>query len=343
MSLFSSVKINNLKVPNRFFRSATYEALASRNGSVTQEIIDLYSSYKKVGLIMSSCTLIDPLGRHHPTMLSLVDHDAELSFTKLSDAVHGIGSAFGVQLAHSGATAKPIYLNGHQQETPKNMKRADIERVINNFGRAAKAARNAGADAVQVHAAGAFLVGSFLSKVTNNSRNDEFGSDTVEKRAELMKRIIMEIRNNVPSYYPVLVKINGASPLSFIEPHDIAKIAKIAENAGANAIEIAVNKSSAKNQNEKHEDIYYPVRLARKMIKVPIISTGGHLDIQEMQEKIDQKMCDMIGLSRPLIRQPNLIQLFYDGSIKKASCIQCDGCLSYTSLNERPLKCVSKK
>ncbi|OHT09808.1 NADPH dehydrogenase [Tritrichomonas foetus] len=338
MSLFSNIKINNLVVPNRFFRSATYEALATRNGSATDDLINLYRSYKKVGLIMSSCTLVDPRGRHHPTMLSLVDSDACKSFSRLSDAVHDEGSAFGVQLAHSGMFSKIQYLNGHQPETPKNMTKNDIERVIHNFGQAARAARDSGADCVQLHCAGPFLLGSFLSHVSNDCRNDEFGSDTVEKRSEFMRQAICEVRKNLPMNFPVLIKLNGCSQPSFINHEDILKICQIAENAGANAIEIAVDR----DPKTKLPD-YSVVSRVKTNAKVPIISTGCYTVLKEMEEAVKSGRCDMIGLSRPLIRQPGIVGMFYSGKAEKATCKNCNGCLAYTSGQENPLKCILDK
>lgn len=366
--LFTGIKINSLNVPNRFFRAPTFEALSNTNGACTNEIIDLYKQFKNVGFIMSSCTQVDDRGRHHPTMLSLAPRSVYLSngqfneehlktFSKLADEIHNQGQCFGVQLAHPGMISKKPLINGLDPETPDTMSVSDINRVIDNFSNAAHFAYSHGADAVEIHASSVFLVGSFLSSVTNH-RNDDFGG-SVEKRSEIMRRIIQQIRTKVPSTFPVLVKINGGSEKSFIPPEEQAIIAKIAENSGVDAIEIAVehkikNKStrdfssyfSSFNQEivkiaTKSKYDYSAVACARKVISIPIISTGGHLELKKMNSFVNGGLCNMIGLSRPLVRQPNLVDLFKNRLSHRSTCKQCNGCLDYTSVKENPIKCVN--
>lgn len=358
--LFTPIKINQLKIPNRFYRSATFEALSNNNGDCTSDIIKLYMKFKSVGLIMSSCTQVDDRGQHHPTMLSLsprsssqrnVDHYN--TFKKLADEIHKQGLCFGVQLAHPGLLSKSYLIQNMEPEGPNTMSISDIERVIDSFATSAYLAYNYGADAVQIHGASIFLVGSFLSKVTNK-RKDEFGG-SIEKRCELMRRIIRKIRSKVPSGFPVLLKINGGTEKAYISPEDQAIISQIAENAGIDAIEIAVEKkikevypshfsefgSEAAHFASRSNYDYSPLPIVKKAVSVPIISTGGHLDLRKMDAFVSSGLCDMIGLSRPLIRQPNLVDMFKNGTAQCSTCIQCDGCLGNTSVREKPLKCVN--
>lgn len=359
--LFTSIKINNLKIPNRFYRSATFEALSNTNGDCTNEIIKLYMKFKSVGLIMSSCTQVDNRGQHHPTMLSLApraclnggNDDHLKTFTKLANEIHKQGLCFGVQLAHPGLISKKYLINNRDPEGPNTMSLADIERVIDSFSNSAYLAYKYGADAVQIHGATIFLVGSFLSSVTNQ-RNDDFGGN-IEKRCELLRRIIHGIRSKVPSGFPLLLKINGGSEKAYISPEDQAVIAQIAEKSGIDAIEVAVDKKikdnypsqfSAFGQEAAHiasnsNYDYSVLPLVKKAVSVPIISTGGHLELKKMDVFVNSGLCDMIGLSRPLIRQPDLVDMFKNGKTQKSTCKQCDGCLGYTSVREKPLKCVN--
>ena len=317
---------------------------------------------------MSSCTQIDDRAKHHPTMLSLSPNSSILSpnnyntdhlrtFSNLADEIHKMGLCFGVQLTHSGLASKKYLINNQEPEGPDTMSSSDIDRVIDNFANSAYLAYKYGADAVQIHCAGNYLLGTFLSGVSNH-RNDEFGGN-IKKRCEIMKRVIERARSKVPTNFPLLIKINGQMETAFISPEEQVTIAKVAENAGIDAIEVAVSQPRNKNQKSDFSAFssfriktvktvltanydYKAVALVKKSVKVPIISTGGHLELKRMENFVDGGLCDMIGLSRPLIRTPDLVELFQSDGLKKSTCVNCNGCLTHTSMQEKPLKCVLK-
>ena len=365
--LFTSIKINGLTIPNRFFRSATFEALSNSQGDCTKEIIDLYKQYKSVGLIMSSCTQVDDRAKHHPTMLSLSPNTSILSpnnynnnhlqtFSNLADEIHKMGLCFGVQLTHSGLASKKYLINNQDPEGPDTMSTSDIDRVIDSFANSAYLAYKYGADAVQIHCAGNYLLGTFLSSVSNH-RTDAFGGN-INNRCEIMKRTIQKVRAKVPPSFPLLIKINGQSETAFISPEEQQAIAKVAENAGIDAVEVAV--SMPKKQSRKGDFSafssfgvrtvktvltakydYTAVALVKNAVSVPVISTGGHLEVKKMENFVSGGLCDMIGLSRPLIKTPNLVELFEFNETNKSTCVNCNGCLAHTSFREKPLECVN--
>lgn len=365
ISTFSPIKINSLTIPNRFVRSATFEALSNSQGSCTNQIIDLYKQYRNVGLVLSSCALTDDRGRHHPTMLSLsplsthnsdgnLSRDHLDSFSQLTNEMHKQGSCFGIQLVHSGLSAKKHLINNSNPEGPNTMSIADIERVINNFQKSAELAYQIGVDAIQIHSAHCYLLGSFLSSVSNK-RTDEFGG-SLDKRCELLRRIIRAIRSKIPSSFPLLVKLNGTTEQCFISNEELASISEIAADSGVDAIEFSVNryrphtsfeqskKFFTQNQSDAVRNLrfdYTVLAMAKKRLSIPIISTGGHLNLNSMNNFIGTGLSDMIGLSRPLIRQPNLIELFKNKKTEISTCKQCDACLMHTSVKEKPLKCVN--
>jgi 2,4-dienoyl-CoA reductase-like NADH-dependent reductase (Old Yellow Enzyme family) len=326
LSVFSKVRINGLVLKNRFVRSATFEALATNDGCVTPSLTKTYTTLAdgEVGLIISSCTLVDPHGRHHPTMLSMLSDDSQTSIGRLASNVHKHRCPFAVQLVHAGSLAKP-QLTGTPVETPNTMNHSDIDRVVANFVRAARMAFSIGVDAVQVHASGPYLLAQFLSPNLNH-RSDAFGG-TQAKRTEVVRRIISDIRRAVMKTQPLLVKINGT-----VAVDDLVQTAKICADAGADAIEVLDHQSGGSSR----------LRAIRRCVGVPLISSGGFRELEHMEEVVREGVCDLVSLSRPLIRQPDLVALFRQGKVKVAQCIGCSGCLAWTSMRENPLRCVAK-
>jgi 2,4-dienoyl-CoA reductase-like NADH-dependent reductase (Old Yellow Enzyme family) len=337
--LFTRQRLNGIWLKNRFVRSPTYEALSSATGSVTPSLTKCYTDLAdgEVSLLLSSCTLADPQGRHHPKMLSLLSSESQTSIGRLASEVHRHHSHFGVQIVHAGPFAKTAY-SGLPIETPNSMSRADIERVIRDFIFAAKSSYSLGADVVEVHSNGGYLLASFLSPKSNH-RTDEFGG-TQSKRTEILRQIISGIRTVVLPTVGLLVKFNGfQGEPSGLTVEEAVEVAKICEAAGVDGIEVFGG--VLPKGKEKGKDY---LRAIRKETNAVIIASGGFLTLEEMEEAVvGEKSCDLISLSRPLIRQPNLVKLFKEGKIRKAECIGCNGCMKWTSLGEKPLKCVAKK
>jgi len=116
--------------------SATYEAMADLRGCVTPALTKCHTDLAagEISLVISGCAHIDPRGYHHPTMLSLLNEDVQQSLGALAHAMHCLHTPLAVQLCHSGGMSKPALV-----ETAATMSLAGIERVVENFARAARA------------------------------------------------------------------------------------------------------------------------------------------------------------------------------------------------------------
>lgn len=331
--LFTKSRINGLVLANRFVRSATYEALANESGCSTPAVEKCYTDYAdgEVGLIISSCTQVDPHSKHHPTMLSVTSDDAVQSLGILAQRVHEHRAPLAIQLTHSGVASKES-LTHLKPEVPDTVSHHDIERIVANFVKGAKACVGVGIDAVQIHSAGRYLLGSFLMPEFNH-RTDEFGGNA-KNRAEIVRRVVEAVRKAVPTSYPVMIKLSASREMG-VKPEDVVETVKIIENAGIDAVELSLGAISG----EKDLDA---VKEVRKVSKVPLMVCGGYRDVKEMEKAVEDGLFDYVSLSRPLIRQPKLVKMFHEGITQMASCKQCNGCMQWTSVQEKPLKCVSK-
>jgi 2,4-dienoyl-CoA reductase-like NADH-dependent reductase (Old Yellow Enzyme family) len=216
--LFEHTSIGSMSLPNRFVRSATWEGLADKDGSVTGTLIEKMIELAKgeVGLIISSYAFVSPEGQSSPGQLAVYDDRFLSGLRDMAHAVHLAGGKMALQLVHGGCNSNPE-LSGLKAIGPSTLStcreasKEDIAVIISAFLRAAERAKQAGFDAVQIHAAHGFLLSQFLSPAFNK-RKDEYGGE-LENRARLVLEVVRSVRKTVGPEYPVShqVKLRGLS------------------------------------------------------------------------------------------------------------------------------------
>lgn len=135
----------------------------------------------------------------------------------LTDAVHAAGARASIQLGHCGNMAKAAVAGGRPiapsarfnlfgPTWPRAMDKGDIERVAASFGRAVHLARDAGFDAVEVHAGHGYLISQFLSPATNH-RRDAYGGP-LARRVRFLREVMAQVTAAARGEVAVLVKLN---------------------------------------------------------------------------------------------------------------------------------------
>jgi 2,4-dienoyl-CoA reductase-like NADH-dependent reductase (Old Yellow Enzyme family) len=356
--LFDPITISGLKLKNRIVRSATYEKMADEDGNVTDTLIDLYTALAKggSGLIITGFTLVHPSGRAIRKMLSIHSDLYVRGHKRLTDAVHAEGGLIALQLVHGGRQCSPILLGGEptlapsaiydpsSKSTPKAMDDSEIWTMIDAFAHAAFRARTAGFDAVQLHGAHGYLISTFLSPHTNR-RDDYWGGDE-ERRFHFAEEVIKAVRKEVGSEFPVLMKMNCDDLLpGGITPEEAVRIARKFEDEGIDAVEVSGGmresavRASKPDILRQEDEAYFREgsSLIKQRISIPVILTGGMRTLSVMQNVLSSGDADLIGLSRPLIREPDLPNLMKDGK-QKADCISCNECTRFS--RSRHVRCV---
>ncbi len=204
MSLFSPLRVGALNLPSRIVM-----APMTRNRSPGQAPnalnAEYYAQRASAGLIVTEGTTPDASGRGYIDIPGLYDAAQVEGWCQVADAVHAKGGHIFVQLMHTGRISHPDFLDGaapvapsaiqapgqiytHEgmkpHGTPRALAAAEIPALIATYGRAAKLAREAGLDGVEVHGANGYLPGQFLAPNVNQ-RNDEWGG-SVENRARFL-------------------------------------------------------------------------------------------------------------------------------------------------------------
>ncbi len=344
--LFEEKSINGMDIKNRFVRSATWEGMATAEGEVTEKLIQTMENLAKggVGLIISSHAFVSKEGQATPWQTGVYDDTLVTGLTKMVDSVHNNGSKIVLQLAHAGVhapsqlTNQPAMVISDFPELGdmkrKEMDDDDIKNLINSFVAAAVRAKKCGFDGVQIHGAHGYLLSQSFSEAYNK-RTDSYGG-SLENRCKLLLQVYGKIREAVGKDYPVLIKLNSEDCIdNGLNVSDSLKIAQLLQENGIDAIELSggtltsgklMPSRTGINKVEKEAYFQKASKLFKKELNIPIILVGGMRSFEKNEELINSGTTDFISMSRPFIREPDLINRWKEGDLSRPKCLSDNLC-----------------
>ncbi|MCB2192001.1 MAG: NADH:flavin oxidoreductase [Deltaproteobacteria bacterium] len=345
------LKVGGIEVSNRFLRSATMENMAGANGQVRRDLLRLYHDLAVggCGLIITGATAVTLEGRAWAQQLGVWDDAQVEGLSRLARLIHSANPAArcAVQLHHAGSAGGGYSYGSLAQGFDLNQATEEqIKDLAHAFGLAAARVREAGFDAVAMHGAHGYLVSQFFSPFFNQRQDDWGGSR--ENRARLFLLVQQEIQAEAGKDFPVLWKVNTDD---FLEqgagPDDYTWLAGELAQAGAALIELSGGvKEQVKLRNRLRreagdKEAYFLPHLQafRQAVgDTPLAITGGMRSRQAM-EAVLAAGADMVGLSRPLISEPDLPNRLLHGPDRRRSrCTSCNKCL--LSIAAEPLCCL---
>jgi len=351
--MFEPVTIKNINIRNRIARSATYEGMGNHKGEPGEQLAALYNTLAEgeVGLLITSAAIIDRFKMPLPEGADMayptyIDDDEFIELWKpiVSD-VQSRGAAIVMQIVHPGRQEAPVLRMGEpplapsaveEKETgvmPREMTVDDIDEMTEKFAQACRRVKEAGFDGVQLHGGHGYMISNFISAYTNR-RTDEYGGST-EKRAKFLVDIIKRARELVGDDYPLMIKMNCDDFVpEGLDKGEAARIAAIIEEAGIDCIEVTAGiyetreEMSKKGINKEEKEAYLRTyaETLRSAVKIPIILVGGMRSPGVIEKVLGEGIADMVSVSRPLIREPQLIKRWKAGDLAKATCISCNQC-----------------
>ncbi|MBR0262001.1 MAG: NADH:flavin oxidoreductase [Selenomonadaceae bacterium] len=322
-NIFDAVELKNLRLKNRLVRSATWEALAAQDGQIFDDTYEIYRELAKggVGAIITGFTSVAADDFYFGGMMRLSDDKLIPQYKKLVEIIHAENCAAISQLA-LGAYYKNFVEVGENEMTSE-----DVHEVIKKFVDAAIRAEICGFDGVQIHAAHFFFLSRFISPKINR-RSDEFGGST-EARAKILLDILRGIKTLTNLH--VTIKINSNDFVyGGLEEEESLKICKLLVDAGIDSIEVSGNGTSVRGIKAGVNEGYFAdfaTRLAEE-VNVPIILVGGLRSRQTMERILNRTKIELLSLSRPLVREPDLPKKFFSGSSDVSKCVSCNACYS---------------
>ncbi len=362
-TLFERTAINGMSLANRFVRSATWEGLATEDGTATAALTDKMVELAKggVGLIITSYAYVRRDGQSSPRQIAVYDDRFVPGLSLMVKEVHAAGGRIALQLVHGGAYSSagltgmeligPSEVVTGGKVTCRAMDQNDITGIVAAFVEASMRARKAGFDGVQIHAAHGFLLSQFLSPALNR-RTDEYGG-SLENRARLLLEVVRGVRQEVGRDYAVLVKLNSEDFLEGgLTRAEAVEVALMLEQASVDAIEYSGGTVASA---EKHQpprpgalksadnEVYYldAARAYKQRLKIPLLLVGGIRSYDVADGLVSGGMTDYVSLARPLISEPGLIRRWQAGDRRKAQCISCNACFGPPS-EGKGFYCVTK-
>lgn len=218
--LLTPIQINNLILKNRIVLPPLASKKASKNGRVTDELLDYYRDRTGNGLIIVEHSYIDEAGMASKNQLAINDGSKLEGLKKLASLIKEAGSTAGIQLAHAGAKADPK-ITGCKSYSPSGIKppgleadysieilsRNKINELLELYSRSARIAKAAGFDVIEIHAAHGYLLNQFISPLTN-TREDEYGG-SLSNRFRIIGEVIESIREVIGDDFPLALRLGA--------------------------------------------------------------------------------------------------------------------------------------
>lgn len=280
------------------------------------------------GLIFSEMTCVSPQGRITPGCAGLYNDEQAQAYRRIVDFVHAHSEAvFALQLGHSGAkgstkrmwegeneplpsgnwpvmSASALAWSKHNQ-APREMTRADMDLVRDEFVAAARRGLDAGFDILELHAAHGYLLSSFISPVTNR-RRDEYGG-SLENRLRYPLEVFRALRAAWPAERAVGVRISATDWVEGgIRVEDSIEIARAFREAGAAFIDVSAGQVTVEQRPVYGRMFQVPfaerIRLELGMVTLAV---GNITEPDHVNSIVAAGRADVCLLARPHLWDPN--------------------------------------
>lgn len=342
--LFDKTYIGKMKLKNRVFMSpmgTTGEA----DGAYNIDAINYFMERAKggAGLIITGANVVSTKYEPRPcTELSDFHHVERLNM--LIDRCHHYGAKVCVQLSPGLGRQQftdpftPPYSAGSVGSfwfpdlICKPFTKEDIQYLVGKVGYSASLAVMAGADAVELHAYGGYLLDQFQSKQWNN-RTDEYGG-SLENRMRFTLECIEAIKKNIPDTVPLLVKFTPDQRVEgFRDLSEGIEMAKILEKAGVDALHVDTG---------CYEEWYQAIttvyskpghkldvqKAIKDVVSVPVLGDGKLFDPKLAEKVVNDGILDYVGLGHEMLADPHWVNKVKKNQLEDITpCVGCNECL----------------
>lgn len=371
--LFQPIKIGNFEVPNRIVHVPTDISSSNADGSVSERDLHHHGEIAKGGtgfIIVGATTPDSKTGR--PTVTCFVaDADNYIpGLTRLAASMHRYGAKCAVQLQHPGrqcaipryntmstndmviklpwsAGHEIVYENAEEKGKPvRAMATEEVLEMVDKFSEAAWRVKQAGFDAVELHAAHGYLISQFMSPLLNR-RIDRFGG-SFENRMRFPLAIIDQIHKKCGKDFPVLVRYSVDEWVAGgRELEESLMVAKTFEQAGVAALDLS--QCVQESPGAGFDPMYYPEgwttyasEAIKKVVQIPVINSHSLRNPEFCDKLVEEGKTDMVGLSRQILADPYWPVKAYYGKTKEIRrCISClTGCWQESMMAKKEIGCA---
>lgn len=371
--LFTPVTLGPLTLRNRSIRSAAFESMCPGNVPSPQ-LLDYHRSVAAGGVGMTTVA-------YAAVTRSGLSFDRQLwmrpeivpGLSELTDAVHAEGAAASIQLGHCGNMSHksicgclPVGASsGFNLYSPtfvRGLRADELPEMAKAYGRSVCLAREAGFDAVEIHAGHGYLISQFLSPSTNH-RKDEFGG-TLANRMRFMEMVMEEVMKAAGNDMAVLVKMNMRDGFrGGMELDESLQVARKLQELGAHALVLSggfvskapmyVMRGEMPIRTMTHYMtcwwLKYGVRLVgkymipsvpfreayfledalkfREALDIPLVYVGGLVSLQKIEEVLNHGF-EAVQMGRALLNEPDFVNRMRREENARCNCRHSNYCIA---------------
>lgn len=372
--LFTPGKIGPLTLRNRTIRSAAFESMCPGN-KPSKELLDYHHSVAAGGIGMTTVA-------YAAVTRSGLSFDRQLwmrpeivpGLRELTDAVHREGAAVSIQLGHCGNMSHKAIcgetpvgastgFNLYSPTFVRGLRKDELAPMARAYGDSVRLAREAGSDAVEIHAGHGYLISQFLSPYTNH-RKDEFGG-SLENRMRFMDMVMDEVMKAAGNDMAVLVKMNMRDGFKGgMDIDESLQVAKRLVDDGAQALVLSggfvskapmyVMRGTMPIKTMTHymtcwwlkwgvrmagrmmiptipfKEAYFledALRFRKEITQIPLVYVGGLV----AREKIDEVLNDgfeFVQMGRALLNEPGFVNRMKAEGMARCNCKHSNYCIA---------------
>lgn len=354
--LLEPISVGPMKLSNRVVMTAMHLNYCPQ-GEMTDRMVNFYRARARGGasLVIVGGAEIDAEASGVDLFLSIKDDKYIPGLKRLVDAVHEEGGKIAVQLymagAYSFASMKglPIFAPSEYEsyftrQKTTAMTLADILRVQDDFVQAARRAKAAGFDAVEVLASAGYLICQFLSPKTNK-RDDEYGGP-LENRMRFGLEVIRKVREEAGSDMAVIVRVAGNDFVQDSHTNKEARVfARACQDAGADCINVTGGWHESRvpqiTMDLPQAGYVYLARGIKENVSVPVIGCNRINDPLIAEDVLAEGIADLVGVARGLLADPEFVNKARQQKFDEIRrCVACNQrCFDYV-FQLRPVGCM---
>ena len=315
------ITVNHLKIKNRLVMPPMATAKSAPEGSVSPELCEYYKEralHSHIGMIITEHSYINIQGKAGRHQLSMASDDVLKDMRTLTDTIHETDVKIMAQINHAGSRAETevtgcesvgpsalIHPNSGKNplSIPHELTKEEIKGIVSDFAQAARRAKEAGFDGVEIHSAHGYLLNQFYSPLTNK-RQDEYSVDIMENRTRFHVEVIRAVRKIVGDSYPVAIRLGGCDYReggSTIE--DCVKACQIFEKEGVDFLDITGGLFGYIRPGHTEPGYFKEMSKAvKEAVTIPVLLTGGVKTIGAATELLEEGSGDLIGVGRAIFK-----------------------------------------
>lgn len=364
MKLLEKINVGNITLKNRVMFPPLTTGYEEKDGSIGEQSLNFYKRLAMGGVSYVVIGDVVPIPTFSPTPKLYSDEQIP-SFKKLADTLHQYDCKVGVQIFHPEYDAfalMQMFKEGKRDELyaklhydmlhyVNEVNEEQITRILDSITACVKRAIKAGIDVIEVH--GDRLVGSLCSTILNK-RNDEYGG-SFENRIRFALKVVDAIKKasdtiTIEYKLPIVTRradgsLQGKGGLVIEEA---VEFAKILEAHGVNMIHVAQANHTG-NMNDtipamgmrRYAFMTNECKMIKDAVDIPVSMVGRIVDVDMANRLLENNICDIVALGRPLLADPDIINktaLGQQNLIRK--CIMCNKGCTDAIQSRRFLSCV---